>query len=257
MGEVRRRQRWLCAATAAAVLAVGASACSSGTSTTESIPSPPSTVIAATTAPIATAALPAAAAPATTATTASTPVAAPGEAVATTVPAAPTVDGATLLQSAVAAMAAGYHFTTTLTINGAVVLTADGDRVGDGTRLGVTQGGASVQYVITRGGTWVQPAGGEWQQLDSPAATTDPIAALAAPTSVTVASVTGSATTVTATVQPAALGLAGNTPVDMSATVDNGAITTVGYSAMVNGQPAVMQASIGPVADATPVTAPA
>ncbi|MCU1397088.1 MAG: hypothetical protein JWN62_197 [Acidimicrobiales bacterium] len=256
MGDRRRARRL--ATSAAVALAIGAAAtgCSSGTDTADSLPGP---AVAAPTTTVA----PSVVTAASTATTAAasvvgadpSPTVTVAAATATTAAAAP-VDAAALLQGAVAAMAAGYHFTTTLTINGAVVLSADGDRVGDGTRLGVTQGDVAVQYVITPDGTWVQPDGGDWQQLDSPAATTDPIAALASPTTVTVASVAGTATTVTAAVPPAALGLAGDTPVDVSATIDNGAITTVGYSTSVNGQPAVMQASIGPVADATPVTAP-
>ncbi|MCU1387889.1 MAG: hypothetical protein JWL72_1227 [Ilumatobacteraceae bacterium] len=169
---------------------------------------------------------------------------------------APAVDGATQLQGAVAAMAAGYHFTTTLTIDGAVVLTADGDRVGDGTRLAVTQGGASVQYVITSAGTWVLPDGGEWQELDGDAASTDPIAALATPTSVAISSASGTATTLAATVPAASLGLAGDSPVTMSATIDHGAITTVGYNTTIDGKAAVMQAAISAVVDSTPVVAP-
>ena len=80
-----------------------------------------------------------------------------------------------MLSAAVAAMAPGYHYRSTVTVDGVVAVEADGDRVGDGTRLGVTRDGASVQYVITPDGTWVMPDGGEWDQLDTPAATSDPI----------------------------------------------------------------------------------
>lgn len=177
----------------------------------------------------------------------------------TTAPSAPAIaagDGAALLHGAIATMSAGYHFTTTLTVDGAVVLTADGDRVGDGTRLAVTQGDVSVQYVITPAATWVQPEGGDWQQLDTASASTDPIAALASPSAVAITAVDGTATIVNASVPAAALGLSGDSAVSMSARIDNGEITSVGYDATIDGKPAVMQASIGPVVDGSPVVAP-
>ena len=166
------------------------------------------------------------------------------------------VDGVALLHGAIASMAAGYHFTTTLTVAGAVVLTAEGDRVGDGTRLGVTKGNVSVRYVITPTATWVQPEGGDWQQLASTSANADPIAALASPSAVHVTGVDGTATNVDASIPASALGLVGADTVTMSARIDNGAITSVGYATTIDGKPAVMQATIGAVVDGSPVTAP-
>ena len=254
MGDLpRRRRRLRSSAAVAAVIGVTAAGCSSGADT-QALPASTAAVTALAIDPSTTAPIPTAA---TAPVAVDTPTKAADTTVAPVAAAAATVDGAALLHGAVGAMAAGYHFATTLTIGGAVVLTAVGDRVGDGTRLGVTQGDVSVQYVITPAGTWVQPEGGDWQQLDTPTASTDPILALASPSTVTVASVTGTATTVTAAVTPAALGLAGDAPVNLSATIDNGAITTVGYVADVNGKPATMQAVISPVVDASPVVAPA
>ena len=127
-------------------------------------------------------------APSSTATAPLAPTTAPPAPGSTAPPAAappttvaPPVDGAAVLSAAVAAMAPGYHYRSTVTVDGVVAVEADGDRVGDGTRLGVTRDGTSVQYVITPDGTWVMTDGGEWDQLDTPAATSDPIAALAAP----------------------------------------------------------------------------
>ena len=64
--------------------------------------------------------------------TGATPTLAPG---ATLAP----VDGAALLQQAVAATGAGYHFNQTATVDGAIALTIDGDRLPDGARLAVSQ----------------------------------------------------------------------------------------------------------------------
>jgi hypothetical protein len=256
MGDGRRLARLLLGAAASAAIGISLIGCSSTTST-----SPQSSAVVPVGAAVTT--IPVAAAPTTlvVAATEPAPPAAAGDTSTTSVPAptspaAPSVDGASLLSTAFTAMSAGYHFTTTLTVGGAVALTADGDRVGDGTRLGVTQGDVSVLYVITPGGTWVQPEGGEWEELDSDAASTDPLAALATPTSVALAGTDGTATMVTAMVPPASLGLAGDAPVAMSVRIDNGAITSVGYSTTIGGKPADMVAAIGSIVDPSPVVAP-
>jgi hypothetical protein len=154
-------------------------------------------------------------------------------------------------------MAPGYHFTTTLSVDGATVLTADGDRVGEGTRLGVVQDGVAVQYVITPAGTWVKPDDGEWQQLETASAPSDPIAALASPTSVAATGVEGTATLLDVVVPAASLGLAADAPaLTLAVRVDNGTITSVGYTTTVDSHPAVMLAAIGPVVDGSAVVAP-
>ena len=154
-------------------------------------------------------------------------------------------------------MALGYHFTTTLSIDGATVLTADGDRVGAGTRLTVVKDGVAVQYVITPAGTWIKPDAAEWQRLETPSAPYDPIAALEAPTSVAATAVDGTATQLDVVVPAASLGLAADAPaLTLTVRVDNGTITSVGYATIVNSHPAVMQATIGAVVDGSAVVAP-
>lgn len=174
----------------------------------------------------------------------------------TVAPTAP-VDGNAALQAALAALAPGYHFNTTITIDGAAVLTADGDKVGDSTRLGVVRDDVVVQYIITPAGTWVQPEGGEWDQLDTPAATTDPVSALALPLGVTVDSVADPVTTLTVSVAPTGLGLAGTDPVNVSVAIASGALQTVTYTTTVDGKPATVVATFSAVVDGSPVVPPA
>ena len=248
MGDRAQVRRALAGVAAVVVaLGLGTTGCSSDSAASSSLPSPMTATGTASSLPMPTT-LPAATDPGAIGTTL--------DASAPSAPATAAVDGAALLHGAIASMSAGYHFTTTLTVNGVVVLSADGDRVGDGTRLAVTRGDVSVQYVITPAATWVQPEGGDWQQLDTASASTDPIAALASPSAVAVTAVDGTATIVNASVPAAALGLGGDNAVTMSARIDNGAITSVGYDATIDGKPAIMQASIGPVVDGSPVVAP-
>jgi len=170
-------------------------------------------------------------------------------------PAVP-VDGAALLQNALGAISAGYHFATTVTVDGATVLSAEGDRVADGTRLSVTQNSASVKYVITPVGTWVKPGDGDWQKLDTPAATTDPILALQSPTAVTVDSADPAATTLSVSVSAQSLGLTGDAQVVVAVAITGGSLRSVSYSTTIAGKAAAVQASIGAVVDGSPVVAP-
>ena len=177
----------------------------------------------------------------------------PSTAAPTTVP----IDGAAVLAAAVGALSTTYHFTTAITIDGATVLLADGDRVGDGTRLALTADAGLVNYIVTPEGSWVMPAGGEWEQLDSAPATSDPIAALTAPSAVAVAAADGVTTTLTVTVPAAALGLAAASPdVAVSCEVAEGALRRLRFESVVDGRPAVVTAELAPVVDGSPVVAP-
>jgi hypothetical protein len=174
----------------------------------------------------------------------------------TAAPAPPTVDGAAALQSAVANLEPGYHYHSTITVGGVPTLEADGDRVGSGTRLGVVRDGATVQYVITPEGTWVLPDGGDWDQLDTPAATADPITALGTPNSVSVVSASPETVSLMVSVPNAALGIAGDGAADLAVTITNGALTGVVYRSAVEGQEAIVETTVGPVVDGSEVVPP-
>ncbi|MGZ5372636.1 MAG: hypothetical protein ACXWDE_12740, partial [Aeromicrobium sp.] len=176
-------------------------------------------------------------------------------AVASTTPA---VDGAALLQSAVAALGAGYHFNQTATIDGNVALTVDGDRLPTGVRLAVTSPAAGlVYYVITPDGTWLMPDNGEWEADDSPAPAVDPIDALGSPTSVTVGGNDGTTVQLVVTVPFSSLGVDTEGDAALQVVVVSGALSTITYSTTTSdGKPASTATIIGPVVDASPVVAP-
>jgi hypothetical protein len=168
------------------------------------------------------------------------------------------IDGAALLASAITALSNTYHFTTVITVDNAVVLSADGDHVGDSVRLALTGSAGVVNYIITPDGSWVMPDGGEWEQLDSAAATSDPITALSAPSTVTVSAFDGTSATLAVTVPAGALGLAAAAP-DVAITCDliDGQLHGVHFDSMIDGKPAVVTAEFGPVVDGSPVVPPA
>ena len=70
------------------------------------------------------------------------------------------VDATAVLQSGLDALTGSYHYVSTVTVDGAAALTAEGDRVGDGSRLTLTSSDGTVNYVITADGSWVMPEGG-------------------------------------------------------------------------------------------------
>jgi hypothetical protein len=150
-----------------------------------------------------------------------------------------------------------YHFVSTVTLDGAVALVADGDRVGDGSRLTLTSGDGKVSYVITPDGSWVMPDGGDWQPLDTDPADADPIGALQAPAAVQATSNDGSTAHFAVTVPPASLGVAGDAPVQLDVAISGNLLSSVRYAATVSGKPATVTATFGPVQDSTPVAPPA
>jgi hypothetical protein len=177
-------------------------------------------------------------------------------AVAPSIP-APPADPAALLQQALAAAGTGYHFDQTATVNGAVVLTIDGDRLTDGVRLANHQGSATEFEVITPNGRWVQPDGGEWVVDDTPRADVDPIAALSTPTSVAMVSNDGTTAVLTVTVPLASLGVSGDGTAPLQVTLVSGALTNVTYTTtQADGTTASVVALIGPPQDTSPVVPP-
>lgn len=222
--------RLLARGAALAAFTLGIIACSSDAAT-----SPTSRSIATTTA---------ATAPADTATT-----------LATTAPPV-TVEPSVALQQGLAALAAGYHFSTVVNVNGAPSLTAEGDRLGGASRLTLTGNGGTVAYIITPAGSYAQPEGGDWSKLDVPPATSDAIVALQTPAGVTALPTTDGSTLVRVSVNAVALGLAIEGNVDVDVTLVNGVITQLVYNTPVAGGTAQVVTTVGPVVDATPIVAP-
>ncbi len=174
------------------------------------------------------------------------------EAPATT---APPPDPLALLTSSFDAIAGGYHFVTTATVGDVVAITAEGDRVGEGTRVNVTTGGSTVSYAITPDGTWVF-SDGNWAELDEPAPAVDPVGALRTPTAVALTSYGNGPIVLTGTYPASALSLAGDGPVDVALEIDGTTLRSITYVSTQNGAIATVRADVSPLVDATPVTLP-
>jgi hypothetical protein len=178
------------------------------------------------------------------------------------VPAAPDVviDAPLTLQTALDAATPGTHFRTSVTVGGAEVLVAEGDRVGDGTRLTIWSNGTSVAYVVLPTGTWVFPEGGEWDALDDPPASTDPLVALRKASSVTGTANADGTASLTLAVDGATLGILDGGTVEVAVIttgIDAAAVlSAVRYSTMLDGNTAEVTTVFSPVVDPSPVVAP-
>ncbi|MFM2077334.1 MAG: hypothetical protein RJA49_1224 [Actinomycetota bacterium] len=189
-----------------------------------------------------------------TSTTAPVTVATPSTVPATTI--VTTVDPAPVLQKAIGKLSKSYHFSSKFVVNGAVTLTAEGDRVGDSSRLTVTQNGATVAYIVTPTATYAQPSNGEWQLLDTPPAATDPITALSAPAAIGVLSDDGTSTRLRVTVSALTLGVGATGNADVEVVMTKGVIKEVDYGTTKDGNVASVATVISKVVDATPISAP-
>lgn len=194
-------------------------------------------------------------APATTTTAVQLTIPATTTTVAVTAPPV-TVDPTAALQQGLVALAAGYHFSSVVTVNGAQSLVAEGDRIGDASRMVLTGDGGTVEYVIVPEGSYAHPEGGEWSVLDVDPATSDPIVALGTPVAVALLPTTDGSVAVRATVSAVSLGVAAEGNVDVDVLIANSTITQLSYSSAVEGGTAQVVTTIGPVVDTTPIVAP-
>ena len=191
---------------------------------------------------------------ASTTTTPATTTLAPGDTTPTS--SLPVIDAPAVLQQAFDALGGGYHFVTTAIVNGEVAITAIGDRVADGTRMSVSSSGATIDYVVTPDGTWVNQQG-TWSELSDPAPVSDPIGSLRAPISVQVASFTGTAQVgLAATYPSSALSLPGDAMVEVSFVLTGGSLVSLSYRTTGGGVEANVESMITLLADTSPVTLP-
>ncbi len=163
-------------------------------------------------------------------------------------------DGAALLQQGFAELADGYHFVTTAMVQGAVAVSAEGDHVGDRTRLDVTSNGATLGYIVTPEGNWVSQ-NGTWQELDEVAPASDPISSLATPIDVTVTSYGAASATLSATYPAGALALPGDATITVVFEIAGTSIRSMTYAATGEANASV-RADISPLTDQSPISVP-
>ena len=175
----------------------------------------------------------------------------------------PVPDATTTLTAALDTLATGYHFVTTVTVDGRTTLVAEGDHVAGTTQMTVTSDGSSTRYLVTRDAAWTRADGG-WQRLDSTGGLADPVSQLRSPRSVELVG-TAEAATITAHYDTAVLVVRGTGERSVEFQLADGLITSLRYAstAAVAGaggttraQHTEVHAVITPIESGTEITLP-
>jgi len=140
-----------------------------------------------------------------------------------------TVSGGVLSPTAVARLAEvltplqkAARFKTTVEVDGKVAVSAVGRSVGDKSRMTVTTGDRTVDYMAAPPKAWARDQGGKWVLVAAADSPTPPLAVLAAPATLELAD--GEGATFRATYEATTLGLTGD-PIAVAITIDGTAIT--------------------------------
>ncbi len=97
-------------------------------------------------------------------------------------------DGRALLSSALAMYDDGYQFAAVAEVQGLEAAAVNGVVIGQSAQMTVLSGDATISYVTTRDGSWIQTEGGKWQVVGTAGPIERPLDHLASPTSITILS---------------------------------------------------------------------
>ena len=176
-----------------------------------------------------------------------------GSAPAGSVPPASSADAGTALGTALARLAGGYDFTTTVSAGGQVATQATGHWISGGSEFTVTTNGVSITYRTLPPRSWVLQAGTGWVEVNGNVPSGDPLDALKAPTTTSVSSQQGGSVELTATYPAAVLGLAG-APVAVDLVLAGDGSLKATYTA--SGGTASSTTMITPYPGQSPIVAP-
>ena len=188
------------------------------------------------------------------------PTTAPTPGTGTASPAAPASgvasDARIRLDAALATLADGYRFDTTVGVGGTVATAVTGRVRGGASAMVVTAAGTSVTYVSVPPKAWARQQGGAWTELDATIQGGNPLDALGAPTSV--ASVPGGADgmTLVATYPASRLGLTGSDPVRVTLVLAADGSLRATYTTPTAGGSADSTTAFSPDPDTSPIVAP-
>ena len=194
-------------------------------------------------------------APVSTSAGPSAVVSTPSAVVSTSATAAPTPTpvAGDLLAAALEPLRAELSFETSVTVDGAVVVSATGRSVGAASELSVTTAGRTVDYLRVPPRAWAREAGGSWVLVDATTAPTAPLDVLSTPATLALVASDGGSSGLTATYPAAALGLTGD-PVTVTITTDARGVTFT-YETTVSGRKTTSTTTLRPSAG-DPIVAP-
>jgi hypothetical protein len=164
-------------------------------------------------------------------------------------------DAQARLDAALATLAPGYRFDTTVSIGGTVATTVTGRVRGGASAMVVTAAGTSVTYVSVPPKAWARQQGGAWTELDATIQGGNPLDALGAPTSIETIPGAGDGLTLVATLPASQLGLGGAAVRVTLVLAPDGSLRTT-YTAPTTGGSADSTTDFSPDTDTSAIVAP-
>jgi hypothetical protein len=165
-------------------------------------------------------------------------------------------DAQTRLDAALATLAPGYRFETTVSIGGTVATTVTGRVRGGASAMVVTAAGTSVTYVSVPPKAWARQEGGAWTELDATIQGGNPLDALGAPTSIETIPGAGDGLTLVATLPASQLGLAAGAAVRVTLVLAPAGSLRATYTAPTKGGSADSTTDFSPDTETSPIVAP-
>jgi hypothetical protein len=164
-------------------------------------------------------------------------------------------DAQARLDAALATLAPGYRFDTTVSIGGTVATTVTGRVRGGASAMVVTAAGTSVTYVSVPPKAWARQQGGAWTELDATIQGGNPLDALGAPTSIETIPGAGDGLTLVATLPASQLGLEGAAVRVTIVLAPDGSLRAT-YTAPTTGGSADSTTDFSPDTDTSAIVAP-
>lgn len=179
----------------------------------------------------------------------------------TTSHAAPTTtvappDPSKLLATALEQYSNGYQFRATTVVNDQEATVQTGRWLDGASQITVRSGDGEVEYIITPDSQWVRLPGGEWEEIAATPALAYPLESMTTPNSLELIAASDGTASVSAFYAAEAVGLAGD-PVEVVLDFDAGALVGVTFTTDLDGNIVESTTSLSPLADTTPITAPA
>jgi hypothetical protein len=160
------------------------------------------------------------------------------------------------LAAAIEGLAAGYTFDTTVSVGGQVATHVFGRSAGGASDFVVESNGAEITYRTIPPRSWVKQAGKPWVAVDSGVPDGDPLAALTKPSSVTVTADDPKGLRLQASYPPAALGLTGTKPVEVTISVAPDGSVQASYGVPLGAGRATSLTTLTPSPGQEPIVAP-
>jgi len=137
------------------------------------------------------------------------------------------IDPGELLSNALALYENGYQFGAVAEVEGSEAAKVAGVVIGQSAQMDVTSGNATISYIITPDGSWIQTEGGDWQEVESSGPIERPLANMASPTSITIVSASDGGIAAIAAYDGAAFN--SDEAIEMNLTFLNGLLVKASY----------------------------